>query len=200
MQVFWNTLSLLGDCRLLLPLAAVLICVGAQQRQAWAHRWCLALITAGLLSLTTKIAFLGWGVGIARLDFTGLSGHAVMAAAVWPTVFQLAAPDRRTAPWAMVAGLLLASIIAYSRLPLNAHSWSEVIGGWFVGAAASMCTSSALRHSSQRLHTWVMLLGLAVGFCIPLAFPRIHTHEIVVQLAKTLARSEREFNRSSLGR
>jgi len=196
MHSIWQTLALLGDSRALLPLATVLIGAGLWQRRAWASRWCMGLIAVGLTTFATKLAFLGWGVGIAKLDFTGFSGHAAMSAVAWPVVLSIAARRRDAGPWGFATGLLLAAAIAYSRLPLNAHSGSEVVGGWLIGALASLWIAKALHHAPRELSVWMMPLALAAGICLPLSFPRIHTHEIVVQLAKTLSGSAKEFDRS----
>lgn len=195
MHSIWQTLSILGDSRAVLPISTVLIGSGVWQRQRWASRWGIALIAVGLVTLATKLAFLGWGLGIAKLDFTGFSGHAAMSAVVWPVVFSIAVRRHGAGPWGFTAGALLAAAIAYSRLPLNAHSASEVFGGWLIGVSASVWVAKRLAHTTCGLTPWAMPLALAAGICLPLLFPRIHTHEMVVQLAKTLSGTAKEFDR-----
>ena len=39
---------------------------------------------AALITTVTKVAFIGYEVGYAPLDYTGISGHAMFAAAVLP--------------------------------------------------------------------------------------------------------------------
>ena len=44
-------------------------------------------MNSGTISWTTtasKVAFIGWGLGLSALDFTGISGHAMIASAVYP--------------------------------------------------------------------------------------------------------------------
>jgi len=200
MLLVWHTLSWLGDSRLVLPMAFVLIGAGLWRRQSWASPWCFSLVLTALMTLATKIAFLGWGLGIARLDFTGFSGHAAMSAAVWPVACYLAMPSRRCGYWGAVVGLLLAASIAYSRLPLNAHSWAEIVGGWMIGALTSIFTIIASSRSSFRVDAWMLPLALAAGVGLFSALPNVHTHEMVVQLAKSLAGTTKEFDRSALRR
>jgi membrane-associated phospholipid phosphatase len=88
--------------------------------------------------VASKLAFIVWGVGIRSLDFTGVSGHAARAMAVVPIIFLLGL--RQAAPRARVAGVmigvLLAMLVAISRLALHAHSVSEVVAGCMLGGAA----------------------------------------------------------------
>ncbi len=200
MHSFWQTLSWLGDSRVLLPMAFVLIGAGVWHRQAWAGPWCSALVLTALTTLATKVAFLGWGLGIAWLDFTGFSGHAAMSAAVWPVACYLAISSRRTGYWGAAVGLLLAAFIAYSRLPLNAHSWSEIVGGWLIGAVASLSTIIASCRSGLRIDAWMLPIALAVGIGVLSIAPNIHTHQMVVKVAKSLADTEKEFDRGALRR
>ena len=67
---------------------------------------------ASLVVLVSKLAFLGWGIGSARLNFTGFSGHTMLSAAVWPVALWLVASraTHRTRValavlgWALAAG------------------------------------------------------------------------------------------------
>jgi membrane-associated phospholipid phosphatase len=102
----------------------------------------------GLITTVTKVAFFGFGVGYAPLDYTGISGHAMFAAAVLPVLAGLvvggSTPRRRLA--AIGVGYLLAVLIAYSRLRVGAHSLSEALTGLMLGSLAS-----ALALNAQRL-------------------------------------------------
>lgn len=195
----WHSLSLLGDSRLLLPTASVLIGAGLWKMHRWPARWALGLTTSGLVVLISKLAFLGWGIGIARLDFTGISGHAAISAAVWPVVLYLTMPRRVAGRWGALAGLLLAAGIAYSRLPLGAHSLSEVTSGWILGALASAWALAAAQAQGRIRPRW-LALALGIGVCVPIAFAQVHTHQVVVKLAKALSGSVKEFDRAMLHR
>lgn len=194
----WHLLSLLGDSRLLLPMAAVLLLAGWRGCSAWHESWAMALTVVGLVVLTSKLAFLGWGIGLASLDFTGFSGHSAISAVVWPMTLFIAAPTHRSGKWAAMLGLGLSAAVAYSRIPLNAHSWSEVISGGVLGALGSAWALSATKTAARRLHTGWAVLALAIGCCMPVLFPQVRTHHLVVQMAAALSGDGKAFDRSAL--
>jgi len=195
MHPLWVTLSQLGDSRWLLPLSLVLIVFGPSESRALRARWAVGLAVAGGLTLASKLAFLGWGIGWARLDFTGFSGHATMTAAVYPVALYLATHGRLRHPmlWALL-GLILAAAIAYSRLPLNAHSVSEVVSGWLLGTAASAFALSSHR-GKWRTPLPILATSLAIGIALPLLMPTVRTHDIVMRIAAELSGRAQVFTR-----
>jgi membrane-associated phospholipid phosphatase len=121
-----------------LAIAALLVLEGERRLAVW---WGL-LFTAGLVLVTvTKIAFIGWGIGIRPLDFTGASGHAMRAMAVAPVIFYLLLQNapRYVRVTGVAAGFAFGVIIGISRVVLHAHSVSEVVAGWLLGAVAGLC-------------------------------------------------------------
>ena len=88
----WSWVSRFGQAEVMLPcviaLAVWMIWTRAGHK-AWA--WVASLLAAAGLTLVTKVAFIGWGVGIASLDFTGISGHAMLSAATWPMILSVLA-------------------------------------------------------------------------------------------------------------
>ena len=110
---------------LLLPASTRRLCV------VW-----LAVVAAASIVATTKVLYLGWRIGIASLDFVGLSGHATLSFLVWLVAFALVLGrlDARRAV-GVASGILLASLIAVSRIAVNAHSATEVIFGGILGTA-----------------------------------------------------------------
>lgn len=189
---------MLGDSRLLLPMAAVLLFAGWRVGTVWHVRWAMALMVVGVVVLASKLAFLGWGIGVASLDFTGFSGHAAMSAVVWPMTAFIAATTHRAGKWAAALGFALAAAVGYSRVPLNAHSWSEVISGALLGAVASAWVLDATSGSVRRLNAGWAALALAIGCCMPVVFPQVRTHHIVVQMATALSGAAKVFDRSAL--
>jgi membrane-associated phospholipid phosphatase len=189
---------MLGDSRLLLPMAAVLLFAGWRVGTVWHVRWAMALMVVGLVVLASKLAFLGWGIGVASLDFTGFSGHAAMSAVVWPMAAFIAATTHRAGKWAAMLGFALAAAVGYSRIPLNAHSWSEVVSGGLLGAVASAWALDATSTSARRLNAGWAALALAIGCCMPVLFPQVRTHHIVVQMATALSGAAKAFDRSAL--
>lgn len=189
---------MLGDSRLLLPMSAVLLFAGWRVGTVWHVRWAMALMVVGLIVLASKLAFLGWGIGVASLDFTGFSGHAAMSAVVWPMTAFIAAATHRAGKWAAMLGFALAAAVGYSRIPLNAHSWSEVVSGGLLGAVASAWALDATSTSARRLNAGWAALALAIGCCMPVLFPQVRTHHVVVQMATALSGAAKAFDRSAL--
>lgn len=187
---------MLGDSRVLLPAALVLILIGWHQSSRWHLRWTTTLCIVGGLVLASKLAFLGWGIGSTRLDFTGISGHAALSASIWPVLLAVCMPGQR-ARWGAVIGLLLAAAIAYSRLPLNAHSWSEVASGWLLGSLAAAWTLRHLGPDAAARPGW-FAAALIAGAFMPTAFPQATTHEAVVRLATALSGAKKAYVRSAL--
>ena len=165
----WRTLTWLGDSTLLLPAAAA-VGLALVFTRGWfrlALRWAVAFGSTGFLVLATKVAFVGWGIGSASADFTGISGHSALAAGFWPVLGWLAV-DRRSAPLrgcAIGLGVALALAVGYSRLTLSAHSTSEVITGLALGLLAS---AWFLRTALRRPRPGFSLAPLAIGMTLAL--------------------------------
>lgn len=196
MDALPNLLAHAGDSRLLLPAALLLLLAAKPIPSNIRLRWSLAIAVTGVIVLTSKLLFLGWGIGIRALDFTGFSGHAAMSAALWPVLLGLALAHRPSGcTIGAGVGLALAAAIAWSRVPIGAHSWSEVISGVLLGATA---TWYSLRTTPTRLPRsvtpWV-IIALLLGALVPLALPDLRTHDVVVHLATWLSGREHPFHR-----
>jgi membrane-associated phospholipid phosphatase len=211
MQLTWYEAVLwftrLGEIGILWPVATALalwmLAVGRSWRLALA--WLVPLAIAAFITSMSKLMFIGWGVGVASLDFTGFSGHAMFSAAIYPVLaFSLASGRQphydRTLVLPVLAGYVLAALIAWSRILVNAHSWSEVIAGFVLGAAASACTLWLVGHLPQRPAKlrWAMLgvagwLVLMPSFAAP-----TRTHTMVTELAVELAGRTAPFLRHNL--
>lgn len=137
---YWENITAAGDANFTLPAAVVIVLwLTAARRRRLALWWCL--IFGGLLILVgaTKLAFIGWGLGIESLDFTGISGHASRAAAVIPVLVYLLCQKWRTPlrRWAVSAAYAASALVAFSRIAIGAHSESEAVIGFTLGCAAS---------------------------------------------------------------
>ena len=106
------------------------------------------LQSSASLVAATKIAFLGWGIGSARLDFTGVSGHTTLATAVTLTAIHLLSRGLpRSYRLALLAvGLADALAVGLSRLAVQAHSFSEVCAGLVIGGLVAGGFVAASRH------------------------------------------------------
>lgn len=137
----WFSITRLGGAGLTLPLAiaiALWLAIGYSQRLALG--WLVIVGAAAGLVTLTKIAFLGWGVGIREWDFTGVSGHAMLSTAVYPVAFFLTLLRARAGIRlaGVACGLAAGVAVGLSRVVLSAHSPSEAVAGCIVGALAAM--------------------------------------------------------------
>jgi membrane-associated phospholipid phosphatase len=152
---FWSYFTKLADTNVLMTLAFLLAAwMACLRRWREAALW-LFLFCGGLAVVAaTKIAYIGWGIGIASLDFTGVSGHAMRAAAVAPVISLLAVQHRsRTAIiMALLAAIAFSIAIAVSRLVLHQHSISEVLSGLLLGGLLAAVFLAWLQQ--RRIMRW----------------------------------------------
>lgn len=195
----WSLLTRLGEAQLLLPLMALavgwLLTRPGQARTALG--WLAAVALAAAITTASKVAFIGYGWGLPALDFTGFSGHAMFSAAVLPPLLRLALGGARWLPsataehgapagrarLAVAGGYLLAAAVAVSRVQVGAHSWSEVLSGYALGALASSAVLAAGHWPRRALAPAVPLLlaaGLAWGV---VGAPASRSHDWVTRLA-----------------
>jgi membrane-associated phospholipid phosphatase len=214
-SLFWVAVTRLGEAQILLPafFAGALWLAFARpagargrvaQGNAHAHdhparrsalRWVAAVIATTAVVTASKVAFLGYGLGIASLDFTGFSGHSMYATAILPVLVALIA-GRRGA----VVGVLLALLITWSRVKLGAHSWSEAISGLVLGAAAAGWTlADYLAHpGAVRAPWWLPLVLVAWLTLLPMKAPPSRTHSLVVSIALKVSGHHRPYTRFEL--
>ena len=207
---FWHFITRFGEAQILLPIAiGVAWLLWRRGRSAR-----LALIWAGWVGLVagittfSKLAFLGWGLGSAQFDFTGVSGHAMFAAAIYPVLFRFLPGPARLAPllWhtlAVSTGLMLATLVAMSRVMVDAHSVSESVVGLALGLGASALTLRKLSPSGQialHLPRWVPAVVAAWLAVLPATAPASITHDLVIRMALSLSGRDAPFQRSDLQR
>lgn len=202
---FWWGLTWLGDSGLLLPAAALIALWLASSRRTWpaAALWILIFGAASSLVLLSKLAFLGWGMGSARFNFTGISGHTMLSASIWPVALWLLASrgTHELRVGVAIFGWLLAAGIGVSRLAIYAHSGSEVAAGYLLGVAASVSflglqrrlVHPKLRASLVALSLLLPLLHVQPGHAAP-------THGLIERMAMRLAGVERPYTRDDLHR
>jgi membrane-associated phospholipid phosphatase len=133
----WAAISDLGDAALTLPLAVVCFIwltrtlTGARVAIAWGALLAGAMLLVGV----TKILYAGCGVEIRAIDFRVISGHTMLASAIWPMSCLLALRNDRAigSSAALSPGIVIAGLIGISRVFDDAHTISEVIAGWALG-------------------------------------------------------------------
>lgn len=172
---------------------------------AWRHgvEWSAVLGTAVVVVFASKVAFIGWGIGIARWDFTGISGHAMLSMAVLPVV---AAVMTLRSPWPIrmaAVGLcfVLATAVGVTRIELRTHSWSEVWAGWGLGLAVAVLSILRLRPLRMRQWSvWPLLAGnvLLLWATAPKGGKGPETHGLVVDIALWMSGRTEPFTRAML--
>lgn len=195
----WISITAFGGAGLTLPLAvtiAIWLALGYSARRAAA--WLGVLGTAIVIVSLTKIAFLGWGIGVRAWDFTGFSGHAVLSTAVYPVALFLILT--RTGTPIRLLGILLGLAagvaVSLSRVVLVAHSPSEAVTGCIVGAIAALSfIAMSWRAVPHRLSVPAVAVSLAVvtmtlhGFTVP-------TQRWVTDVALHLSGHQRPYVRA----
>lgn len=198
----WNLVTRLGEIQLLAP--ALLLALWMLRRtpacRSYALAWMIALAVATVITTASKVAFIGWGVGIARLDFTGFSGHTMFAAAIYPVLFDVltAQKSRWQQGLAIGSGVALALLVALSRVEVQAHSVSEVVAGFLLGLAVS---GIAMRNTHIAMVPRKRTIAMAVvaWFAItPFYAPASQTHSWVVAASLALSGKTVPFTRNDL--
>ena len=214
-SLFWLAVTRLGEAQILLPAfcagalwLAFARPAGARGRLAegnpHAHdhparlsalRWVTGITATTAVTTVSKVAFLGFGYGIASLDFTGFSGHSMYAWSILPVLGAIVA-GRRGVP----VGVALALLITWSRVLLGAHSWSEAIAGMTLGIAAAWWTlADYLAHpGAVRAPWWLPLLLVAWLTVLPTKAPPSRTHSLVVSISLKLSGRARPYTRFEL--
>jgi membrane-associated phospholipid phosphatase len=197
----WSEITHFGDITITafaaVAIAVWLLAEGEQRLASW---WSI-LFAAGIgMVVATKIAFIGWGIGIKAIDFAGFSGHAMRATAVMPVLFYLMlerAPRSLRALGAL-CGLLFGLAVGVSRLEVHAHSVSEVVFGWILGAAVSVgflwvASTTLRRHVFTPLRLALCLLSL-------LHAPYVHpapTQQWLTKITLMVSGHDEPFSRSA---
>ena len=201
---FWLLLTRLGEAQILFPLAAAAAAwLWLQANQAaLARRWLLCLSLATALTTASKLAFIGWGWGWAELDFTGISGHAMVSAATLPMLAWAALLGRsqRLQQRGVACAFGLAALIAYSRLEVGAHSSSEAVAGFALGALASAMTLPPAPQRPVAAPLWLPVGVLSLLLLLPLNAPTSRSHDWVTQLSLQLSGRVLAFQRHDLHR
>lgn len=203
----WNDVVLavthMGNSVLLLS-SALVLAVWFGLGAAWpvCLRWALAIGLGVLLVLASKVAFFGWGVGIEQFDFTGISGHAMLATAGLPAI--AASMTVRTGMVAVNLAFAVAVLVGLTRIELGTHSLFEVLSGWVVGLLVAMVVVPAIRTGraarSFRMSPWPLLAAniLLVGATALRGGRGPETHGLVIEIALWASGRSEPFSRAML--
>lgn len=196
----WWAITHMGASGLMLP--ALLMVLGGLWgcgMHAVARAYLLRLLLAVSITVISKCLFFGWGIGIAALDFTGISGHTLLATSILPVLMRgLSWPALQARGLGAAAGWALALAVGVSRVVVNAHSVSEVVAAWVLGAAVSWPTvralgQASLKHWASKLAPLLLLLAFHGN-----SASYLPTHEIEVRLALWVSGQAQPFMRHHL--
>ena len=148
------------------PSAVVAVLVAALVLAGTGHRSDAVVLVTGLAAVTVGVHAAKAGVDRARPvhplvhtnDASFPSGHAAYATA-WVAIAVTtwrALPGLKSRALLVAAALALSAAIGFTRIYLRAHYWSDVAGGWGLGAgtfalfAAIGLVVVHIRHNSRR--------------------------------------------------
>lgn len=163
----------LGDTTVVVAVTIVVL-LWFMWKHAWrtAAYWLVAIAGASVLNTVIKVAlhrarpnellYSGWGA------FSFPSGHSTVNVVLYGFLAFLIARDIRPT-WRLAVALGAATLIfliAFSRLYLGAHWFSDVLGGLAFGSAwLALLGLSYLRQQAERIKPWgLFALGCAVLF------------------------------------
>lgn len=201
-MILWFLITGIGNV-LVTGFTALTIAIWLAVSREWKMSllWCALAGAAMLVVLATKVAFIGWGIGIEAVDMTCISGHATLAALVLPILsyFGLQSAPRKINSPAVFLGIGLAALIAVSRVMVNAHSGSEALAGWMFGTSVSLLFLSAMNsQAALRSRRWLLLCCFTLVFVSPAVKP-IRSEDMITKFALYLSGHDVPFTRKNWG-
>jgi membrane-associated phospholipid phosphatase len=202
LPLFWHLLTRLGEATILLPAAllALLMLLRRSATRPVAVWWLVLLMGSTLLTTASKLAFMGWGLGSPAFNFTGISGHAMFAAAIYPlllaTLASSASPNAQRL--AVALGFAVALMIGISRVKVGAHSGTEVVAGLLLGGAVSIAVLALTRLPRAVMSPIIPALVAVWLMITPVHAPQLKTHSWVTQLALRLSGHATPYTRVDL--
>jgi membrane-associated phospholipid phosphatase len=198
----WHLLTRLGEAQILLPAAllAALVMLRRPDARPLAAWWMALLGVAALVTTASKVAFIGWGIGWPELNFTGISGHAMFASAVYPLLLGTLASNapRWGQHLAIVAGCALALLIAGSRVVVGAHSVSEVLAGLLVGGTVSVAALDLARLPRALIGPVIPAVVALWLTLMPVHAPASRTHSVVTRVSLLLSGHQTPYTRNAM--
>jgi hypothetical protein len=141
------------------------------------------MFAAGLsLVASSKIAFLGWDVGVPSLDFQALSGHAFRATAVIPVCFFLLMQGK-SAAWrtaGVMVGMVASLGLGFLLVHFKFHTASEMIASAMLGSSVSLGFLRIARTlPAPRINRWTAPISMMVFLGICSLKPSTINHRLV---------------------
>ena len=197
-MVWWHHITALGGLNVTALVAvAVALWLGAARCWRLAVAWCVLFGAALLVTAASQIAFLGWGIGIERVSFTGFSGHAMRAAAVFPVAayLLLELQGRVLRRSAVAIGCGLGLLVAVSRVLVGAHSVSEALAGFLLGSAVALAFIVRARRAERFSPSPLLVVLSLIIMALPRADPA-EAHQWLTAAALNLSGHDRPYTRS----
>lgn len=197
---WWNGISFAADMSLMGP-AGVAIALWLLVSRQWrlVLSWSLWYGGGLVLVVLSKLAFIGWGVGSSALDFTGFSGHAMRAGAVFPVLLYVLL-QRAPRHWrhaGVLLGVAFAVLVAISRVVVKAHSVSEAVSGCVLGLSMALgfmwTARGAVRFNISRA---LVLASLALMVLLSFKAEPMPTELWLQKLALGLSGHQQVFSRA----
>ena len=198
---WWSHLSALGGLDITAPVAlGVAVWLACARGGRLALAWCLLFGAAMTIAAVSQMAFIGWGLGIESLSFTGFSGHAMRAAAVFPVALFLLVdkPGSWLQRALVVAGVLLAVGVAAARVKVGAHTPSEAVAGCLLGLGSAtlfMAHARTKNRAATALRPWPLLLGLLVAAAVLPRAGAVDSHQWLIAVTLKLSGHNRIYLR-----
>lgn len=136
-----------GDPYLTGPLAAfIFLWLGFIRAWRALITWAVCFSTGAAIVAATKVAYAGWGIEVQALHFTVVSGHTMLASAVYPTVCAICATHtrRHSVLNMFLGGLAFALVIGISRKLFGFHTTAEVVTGMALGTLVATLTCAPM--------------------------------------------------------
>lgn len=199
-MTWWNSISFTADMAVMGP-AGVAIALWLLVSRQWrlVFSWSLWYGGGLLVVAISKLAFIGWGMGSSALDFTGFSGHAMRAGAVFP-VFMYVLLQRADGRWrhaGIALGVAYAVLVAIARVLSHAHSVSEAVSGCLLGLAMGAGFIWSARGAVDiAVSRALVLASLAVMAVLSFKAEPVPTELWLHKIAMRLSGHERVFSRA----
>jgi hypothetical protein len=197
---YFEALSYLGDVAVSASLmAGIALLFALQKKWHFVAQWMLLNLLGMGLVIISKVAFIGWGVGIQSIDYTGFSGHAMRAATVLPVIGFLFLEKKTSFVQAAIIffSLGLSMMIGYSRILLHVHSISEVVTGWLLGFAISAYFIYSICQKNRTFQYRPLIPFLIVPLFFLNSFGATPTQKWLIDLSLYLSGNSQAYTREN---
>jgi membrane protein DedA with SNARE-associated domain len=152
LEHFAITMTILGYVHLLLIMAGILFCIFLLQRQFWiaGHWLALTLLSAGTTGILKRLVHEPRPPLVQESIHTGSfpSGHVTLSTALFGFLAVIIAfhlpPSRRALPYWLTT--ILVAAIAFSRVYLGAHWFTDILAGIFLGLICILLVTLSYRR------------------------------------------------------